>query len=90
MLLFTAPLYWSTNVYLKAENGRIVIDDFTEEYFSAFSTKYYEHGDRKLTLINMPPSFNSKKLIAPDVDALPYIESVTTVEGKATFTYRWP
>jgi len=50
-------------------------------------TKY--DGDR-LWLIALPPWVDPGKEFAPDVDTLPFVESVSTKKGEASLTYRWP
>jgi len=51
---------------------------------------YTEYDGDKLWLTALPPWVDPSKEIAPDVDKLPYVESVTTKGGEATLTYRWP
>ena len=51
---------------------------------------YTEYDGSKLWLTALPPWVDPTKEIAPDVDRLPYVESVTTKGGAATLTYRWP
>ncbi len=51
---------------------------------------YTEYDGSKLWLTDLPPWVDPTKEIAPDVDRLPYVESVTTKGGAATLTYRWP
>jgi len=51
---------------------------------------YTEYDGNKLWLTDLPPWVDPTKEIAPDVDGLPYVESVTTKGGAATLTYRWP
>jgi hypothetical protein len=51
---------------------------------------YTEYDGSKLWLTDLPPWVDPTKEIAPDVDRLPYVESVTTRGGVATLTYRWP
>jgi hypothetical protein len=51
---------------------------------------YTEYDGSKLWLTSLPPWVDPTKEIAPDVDRLPYVESVTTKGGAATLTYRWP
>jgi hypothetical protein len=51
---------------------------------------YTEYDGSKLWLTDLPPWVDPTKEIAPDVDRLPYVESVTTKGGVATLTYRWP
>jgi hypothetical protein len=51
---------------------------------------YTEYDGDKLWLTALPPWVDPSKEIAPDVDRLPFVESVTTRSGEATLTYRWP
>lgn len=51
---------------------------------------YTKYDGDKLWLTALPPWVNPGKEIAPDVDKLPFVESVTTKGGEATLTYRWP
>jgi CARDB len=51
---------------------------------------YTEYDGDKLWLTALPPWVDPTKEIAPDVDKLPYVESITTKGGAATITYRWP
>ena len=51
---------------------------------------YTEYDGDKLWLTALPPWVDPSKEIAPDVDKLPFVESVTTKGGEATLTYRWP
>ena len=51
---------------------------------------YTEYDGNKLWLTSLPPWVDPTKEIAPDVDKLPFVESVTTKGGEATLTYRWP
>ena len=51
---------------------------------------YTEYDGDKLWLTALPPWVDPAKEIAPDVDKLPFVESVTTKGGEATLTYRWP
>lgn len=51
---------------------------------------YTEYDGDKLWLTALPPWVDPTKEIAPDVDRLPFVESVTTSSGEVTITYRWP
>lgn len=51
---------------------------------------YTEYEGDKLWLTALPPWVDPSTQIAPDVDKLPYVESITTKGGEATITYRWP
>ena len=51
---------------------------------------YTEYDGEKLWLTALPPWVDPSKEIAPDVNKLPFVESVTTKGGEATLTYRWP
>jgi hypothetical protein len=51
---------------------------------------YTEYDGDKLWLTALPPWVDPSKELAPDVDKLPFVESVTTKGGEATITYRWP
>lgn len=44
----------------------------------------------KIWLLSLPPRVDPRELFAPDVDRLPFVESVTTGKGEVAVTYRWP
>ncbi len=48
----------------------------------------YDHG--KIFLAGLPRWVDPRKEIAPDVDRLPFVDSVMTRKGEITWTYRWP
>jgi hypothetical protein len=48
----------------------------------------YDHG--KIFLTGLPRWVDPRKEIAPDVDRLPFVDSVMTRKGEITWTYRWP
>ena len=49
-----------------------------------------EYDGGKIWLISLPPGVDPSEVFAPDVDRLPFVESVTTGKGEVTLTYRWP
>jgi len=51
---------------------------------------YTSYAEPKLFLTELPPWFDPTVEVAPDVTALPIVESIITEEGKATITYFWP
>ena len=48
---------------------------------------YTEYDGNKLWLIDLPPDVDPSEMFAPDVDKLPFVDSVTTTEGEITLTY---
>jgi len=51
---------------------------------------YTTYDGDKLWLTSLPSWVDPAKEFAPDVDTLPFVESVTTKKGEATLSYRWP
>src|SRR4030042_1705535 len=49
-----------------------------------------EYDGGKIWLMSLPPRVDPSEVFAPDVDRLPFVESVTTGQGEVTLTYRWP
>jgi hypothetical protein len=51
---------------------------------------YTKYDGDKLWLTSLPPWVDPGKEFAPDVDKLPFVESISTKKGEASLTYRWP
>lgn len=79
-------------ISLEAISGELCISGFEpvlNRYGPRF-TKYFKknESDGKVHLVEL--WFDPRKELNADIDKLPFIESVTTRENQATFTYRLP
>ncbi len=79
-------------VSIGASGGELWIegmDPVFYRYGAGRVDKYLKkRDDGKIHLVAL--WFDPRVALKAGSDKLPYIESVTTTEGKATFTYRWP
>lgn len=79
-------------VSIEASGGELCIvgmESVFYRYGAGRVDKYLKkRDDGKMHLVAL--WFDPRTELKADSDKLPYIESVTTKEGQATFTYRWP
>lgn len=79
-------------VSIEARGGELCIEGMESVFYrygAGRVDKYLKkRDDGKLHLVAL--WFDPRTELKADSDKLPYIESVTTREGQATFTYRWP
>lgn len=83
-------------ISIDASEGKVYLGDVSPDIYRLLVTghllvtSYTKYSDDKLFITALPPWFDPRKEFAPDVDKLPFVESVTTTKGEATFIYRWP
>ena len=86
----------SAEVSVGVSEGKIYFDGVSSNLYNLLAgaspviKSYLELDGKKVWLTTLPPWVDPGEVFAPDVDKLPLFESVTTLEGEATVTYRWP
>ena len=89
-----APL--PMTVSIGASEGKIYFDRVSSMVYGIIAAgnpaveACTEYDGGKIWLMSLPAGVDPSEVFAPDVDRLPFVESVTTSKGEVTLTYRWP